>query len=73
MGQDLARNGARDELYDVPYSTGHVGVIQGGTALNIVPDRCELLFEFRTVAADDPDELVRDVEAFAAPRTRARA
>ena len=65
MGQDLARNGARDELYDVPYSTGHVGVIQGGTALNIVPDRCELLFEFRTVTAEDPDELVRGRRTFA--------
>src|SRR5262249_58863169 len=36
----LARQGPRDELYDVPYSTAHSGVIHGGTALNIVPDTC---------------------------------
>ena len=54
----LAREGARDALYDVPYSTAHVGILRGGTALNIVPDEAEILFEVRTIAADDPDALV---------------
>lgn len=57
----LAREGPQDPLYDVPYSTGHVGVLRGGTALNIVADRCEVLFEFRTIGADDPDALVDEV------------
>ena len=30
----LARQGPRDELYDVPHTTSHTGVIHGGTALN---------------------------------------
>jgi acetylornithine deacetylase len=37
----IARNGPRDSAYEVPYTTLHVGVINGGTVLNIVPDRCE--------------------------------
>jgi len=45
---DIAQSGARDPAYEVPYTTLHVGVIQGGTVLNIVPSRCELEFEFRT-------------------------
>lgn len=57
----LAAEGPRDELYDVTHSTGHVGVFRGGTALNIVPDEAEIVFEFRTVAADDPDALVAEV------------
>lgn len=61
----LAADGARDPLYDVPHSTGHVGVFRGGTALNIVPDEAEIVFEFRTVPADDPDALVRGVERYA--------
>jgi acetylornithine deacetylase len=65
IAEDLARHGARDELYDVPYSTGHVGVLRGGTALNIVPDECEILFEFRAVGADDPDAFVAKVEHYA--------
>jgi acetylornithine deacetylase len=37
MADRLARDGARDPLYDVPYTTTHTGVVAGGTALNIVP------------------------------------
>jgi len=61
----LAREGPRDPLYDVPWSTGHTGLVHGGTALNIVPDECTFEFEFRTIAADDPDALVAEVRAFA--------
>lgn len=48
---------ARDGDYDVPYTTVHMGVIQGGAALNIVPDHCSLLFEFRFLPEDPIDEL----------------
>jgi acetylornithine deacetylase len=65
MTERLARDGARDPLYDVPYTTGHTGVVQGGTALNIVPDLCRFEFEFRSIAADDVDALVDEVIAYA--------
>lgn len=61
----LAAEGGRDPLYDIPHSTGHVGVLRGGTALNIVPDECEILFEFRVIGGDDPDELVGQVMRYA--------
>jgi acetylornithine deacetylase len=61
----LARNGARDPLYDVPFTTGHTGTVHGGTALNIVPDACIFEFEFRSIAADDLDILVDEVMAYA--------
>lgn len=50
----LEAEGARDGGYDIPYSTVHVGRIEGGVALNIVPNACHLDFEIRNVAADDP-------------------
>ncbi len=65
IAERLMREGGRDPLYDVPHSTGHVGVLRGGTALNIVPDACELLFEFRVVGGESADALVAEVEAFA--------
>jgi acetylornithine deacetylase len=65
IGAEFAREGARDSLYDVPHSTAHVGVLRGGTALNIVPDECEILFEFRVVGADDADALVERVRRYA--------
>jgi acetylornithine deacetylase len=59
--RELAEGGLREEGFAIPYSTVHAGVIQGGAALNIVPDRCELSFEVRTVSEDDPDEIVARV------------
>src|SRR5437899_1415277 len=64
MSERLARDGARDPLYDVPFTTGHTGVVSGGTALNIVPDICTFEFEFRSIAADDVDALVDEVIAY---------
>ncbi|MEB8387005.1 acetylornithine deacetylase [Rhodobacteraceae bacterium KMM 6894] len=55
---DLATSGAREDGYDVPYTTLHAGVMSGGRALNIVPDHCEIEFEIRNIAADDPDRII---------------
>jgi acetylornithine deacetylase len=65
IGGRLASEGPRDDLYDVPHSTAHVGVMHGGTAINIVPDHAEILFEFRTIGGDDPDRLVAEVVRYA--------
>jgi acetylornithine deacetylase len=62
----IERRGPRDPAYAVPYTTLHVGTIHGGTALNIVPARCELELEIRNLAADDPGAIVADLRADAA-------
>jgi acetylornithine deacetylase len=64
--EDLAMRGARDEAYSVPYSTVHVGKLSGGTALNIVPDRAKLLFEYRHLAADTPEAMRARIDRAAA-------
>jgi acetylornithine deacetylase len=61
----LAASDAQDADYDVPYSTVHVGLIQGGVALNIVPNHCQLDFEIRNVAQDDPAEILNRIRAAA--------
>ena len=58
--------GGQDAAYDVPYTTVHVGVIRGGTALNIVPRDCRFDFEIRHLPFDKPDAFFADVQAFAA-------
>ena len=42
----------------MPYTTLHVGKINAGVALNIVPNLCQLDFEIRNIAADDADEIL---------------
>jgi len=53
IGREFEASGPRDPLYDVPFSTSHVGTIRGGTALNIVPEHCTFEFEFRMLAGVD--------------------
>ena len=43
----FATEGQRDTSYDVPHTTMLTSIVQGGTALNIVPDRCAVEFEVR--------------------------
>ena len=62
----FAGAGVVDDDYTVPYSTVHVGKFMGGTALNIVPDVAELLFEIRYLAADRIDDFEAEVAALAA-------
>ena len=57
--------GGRDDAYDVPYTTVHVGVIRGGTAVNIVPRDCAFDFEIRHLPFDDPDAFLADVRRYA--------
>jgi acetylornithine deacetylase len=59
--REIAEKGPRDPGYTVPYTTVHVGTIQGGTALNIVPSACEVNFEIRTVLPDDPADILQRV------------
>ena len=54
----LVEEGARDGDYDIAYSTVHVGKMNAGVALNIVPNLCQIDFEIRNVAADDPNEIL---------------
>ncbi len=61
----LARDGARDDLYDVPHTTGLSSVVQGGSALNIVPDACSVSFEYRAIGADDAGALAASAIAYA--------
>jgi len=71
----IAQEGPRDDDYDVPYTTLHVGRIDGGTALNIVPNRCTVDFEIRNVAEDDAsailDRLMDDAARIAGKRRSA--
>ena len=54
-----------DNSYSVPHSTFHVGNINGGTALNIVPKSCQFEFEVRNLPQEQLDSLMHDVKHYA--------
>ena len=66
LQERLARDGARDDAYDVPYTTVHAGMISAGHALNIVADRADVTYEFRHLSADPADALEQEIAALAA-------
>lgn len=75
MARRKRDHGPFDPAFSPPYTTVHTGVIQGGTALNIVPRDCSFDFEFRNIPAEDPAplfaELRRHAETVILPEMRA--
>ena len=65
MAKRKQQEGPFDEAYDVPHTTVHTGVIHGGTMVNVVPEECEFIFEFRNLPMDDPEDMLVDVQKFA--------
>lgn len=59
----LAVAGARDAAHVPPFTTGLTTFLEGGIANNIVPDRCDVEFEFRGIAADEPRRICEAIAA----------
>jgi acetylornithine deacetylase len=75
IGAELAEPSRHDRRFDPAYSTVQVGVIQGGTALNIVPADCRFDFEVRALPDFAPQGVVEKLQDYAEqallPRMRA--
>ena len=61
----LRAEGPFDPAYKIAHTTLQTGMIQGGTAANIVPRDCEFVFDCRTLPQNQSDELIRQIEAYA--------
>jgi acetylornithine deacetylase len=62
---DMVAMGDPTNRFDPPYSTVHVGVIEGGTAKNIIPRRCAFQWETRLLPTADPDMVPHRFDSFA--------
>ncbi len=60
------QGGCEDGLFDPPYTTVNVGVIEGGSAKNIIAGRCEFLVEWRPVPSDPPGKMLSEIARLAA-------
>lgn len=65
IGEDVMALGDPTGRFDPPYSTVHVGRIDGGTALNIIPKECRIDWEIRPVPGQDPHPVLSRLDAFA--------
>ena len=64
--------GPFEDGFDPPHSTIHVGRIEGGTALNIIPEHAEFLVEWRTIPGDAPQSAARCVRGPSRDRRSSR-
>lgn len=48
--------------FEIPYTTMNIGKINGGNAINSVPDSCELLIDFRTIDIESEENIIKKLE-----------
>jgi len=63
MAQNRAA-AAPDSPFEPPWTTLHCGYIRGGTAANVVADRCEFVAEVRAIPTEDPWSFRNRYEAY---------
>jgi acetylornithine deacetylase len=68
--EEALAGGSEDGLFDPPRTTLNVGVIEGGTAKNIVAGRCSFLVEWRGVPGDLPGRVLGELRRIADDSSR---
>jgi acetylornithine deacetylase len=62
----LQREGPFADGFDPPHTTIHVGTMQGGSILNIIPEHAEFHMEWRNIPGDDAARHVARLQAYVA-------
>jgi acetylornithine deacetylase len=64
LANQFKQLGPHDKYYDVPFSSMTTNQIQGGTAVNIIPDTCDFLFELRNLPGVDPLQVIAQIRKY---------
>jgi acetylornithine deacetylase len=62
----LARDGPFEDGFDPPHTTIHVGTMQGGSSLNIIPEHAAFAMEWRPIPSDPVDGHMKRLRAWIA-------
>ena len=58
----LYYNELKKEKIESKYATMNIGIINGGRSMNIVPDNCEVLIDFRTVSKEQNKNIIKAIK-----------
>ena len=58
LAAEMRERGDPSGRFDPPYTSLSVGLIEGGTAVNIIPKTCTFAWEYRALPGQDLDEIV---------------
>jgi len=64
LANQFKQLGPFDHQYDVAFSTITTNKIQGGIALNIIPDHCEFSFEMRNLPEINPERIFNQLQNY---------
>jgi len=65
IGQELIPRAPRDSRFEPPHTTVSVGAIKGGVACNVIPNSCEIDWEFRPINRADKEYVRTRINSFA--------
>lgn len=65
IAKRMATEGPFNKQFDPPFTTLQTGIMKGGTAVNIVPNNCEIAFEIRNIPEVNPDALIEEIRQYA--------
>jgi len=64
LAAEMAERGPFAHDFDPPYTSFNIGLIEGGTAINIIPKSCRLAYEFRPIPGADPNAIKARINDF---------
>ena len=64
LQEELIKASDKNSLFDPPYTTFDLGVIEGGTANNIIPEYTHFNWGYRGLPDEDPYELENKIKSF---------
>ncbi len=65
IGDEMKSRGDASGRFSPPYTSINIGVINGGSAINIIPNHCVFDWEYRPLPGIEIDEIVNRFTAFA--------
>ena len=75
LAEEMRQRGDASGRFTPPYTTINIGMIKGGTAVNIIPQSCSFAWEYRSLPDADETEILTRLNAFTEevvlPRMRA--
>lgn len=64
IADHFKEHGPYDEFFDVPFTTMTTNQIQGGIAVNTIPELCEFVYEFRNLPGMSAERIQGEVDAY---------
>lgn len=63
--REMRERGDPSGRFDPPYTSIHIGLIEGGTATNIIPRSCRFTWEYRGLPGIDDEEIPGRMDTYA--------